>query len=168
MDACSIDGPERDLVSGLTGGYLCAGQLVGITPSGKVLVDYPGNLWGPLEARFVVALEFPQHEGPEPVPVLLFLENQNPQTPIILGMIRDTLRRPRAPEATILTLARPGRDITVDGKAMQFDAAEQIVLRCGSSSLTLRRDGTIVLKGTEIISRASQTNKIKGAMVKIN
>ncbi|MCC6418741.1 MAG: hypothetical protein IT429_10940, partial [Gemmataceae bacterium] len=49
-----------------------------------------------------------------------------------------------------------------------FDAKEEIVLRCGKSSITLRKDGKVVVLGAEVVSRASGTNKIKGAAVRIN
>ena len=41
-------------------------------------------------------------------------------------------------------------------------------VRCGESSLTMKRDGKIVVKGRTIVSRASRVNKIKGGSVAIN
>jgi hypothetical protein len=49
-----------------------------------------------------------------------------------------------------------------------FDAKDEIQLRCGKSSVTLRKDGKIEIKGTQIVSRASGVNRIKGASVAIN
>ncbi len=47
-------------------------------------------------------------------------------------------------------------------------AKQEILLECGQSSLRLCADGTIILKGVKILSRASKTNKVRGAVVKIN
>jgi hypothetical protein len=66
-----------------------------------------------------------------------------------------------------VSLDRPSEAI-LDGQRIVFDAQNEIVLRCGKSSLTLRKDGKVVVRGTEIVSRASRTNKIKGAAVQIN
>ena len=49
-----------------------------------------------------------------------------------------------------------------------IESRDQIVIRCGKSSITLMSDGKIVVKGTKIISRASGENAIKGAQIKLN
>jgi Domain of unknown function (DUF6484) len=145
----------------------CVGHIFQITPEGKALVDYPGNLMGPIKARSVVGGprtgDDNRHEG---IPVLLLFEKGDPSLPIIVGIIHDTLY-PTPHEGATVSLERPD-DIVVDGKKRVFDAEEEILLRCGKSSVSLRKDGKIVVKGTQIVSRASGTQKIKGASVKIN
>ena len=49
-----------------------------------------------------------------------------------------------------------------------LEATAELTLRCGDAELTLRRDGTIVLSGSYVLSRASGTNKILGGAVVIN
>lgn len=49
-----------------------------------------------------------------------------------------------------------------------FESEREIVLRCGRSSITLTRDGKVLVKGVDVVSRASGSNKIRGASVKIN
>jgi hypothetical protein len=56
----------------------------------------------------------------------------------------------------------------MDGFRIVLRADREIVLECGESSLILQRDGRVVLRGVEVVSRASRTNKIRGACVKIN
>ena len=51
---------------------------------------------------------------------------------------------------------------------VHITAETKIELRCGRSSLSMSKDGKIVLKGEELVSRARRVNKIKGAAVKIN
>jgi hypothetical protein len=166
MNVCFVDTPEASRVPSLSANSMCVGRVVGVTAAGEALVEYPGNLEGPRRARSVVALDATEETGAEPLPVLLFLNGQDSHTPIILGVIRDTVRQPRPVEGA--SFPRPGREVLVDGKAIQVEADQEIVLRCGASSLVMRRDGKIILKGTEIVSRASEANKIKGAVVKIN
>ena len=48
------------------------------------------------------------------------------------------------------------------------EADRQIELRCGKASLTLRRDGKVVVRGTHVVSASSGPNKIKGASVALN
>jgi hypothetical protein len=62
-------------------------------------------------------------------------------------------------------------DVLVDGqqeRTLVLEAREELVLRCGDASITLKRDGTIVVEGSHVESRASETNRITGAQVRIN
>lgn len=59
-------------------------------------------------------------------------------------------------------------DIRVDGKRIEIEGAAEIVLRCGEASITLRRNGRLILRGTYVESRSRGTNRIKGGTVLIN
>jgi hypothetical protein len=52
--------------------------------------------------------------------------------------------------------------------SLVFEATREVVLRCGPSSLTLRKDGKVLLKGAAVVSHATGLNRIKGAAVQIN
>lgn len=58
--------------------------------------------------------------------------------------------------------------IVVDGERVEITGKDEIVLKCGDASLTLRRNGRVVIKGTHIESRSKGPNKIKGGSVQIN
>lgn len=62
----------------------------------------------------------------------------------------------------------PVVEAEVDGKRVRIVAQEEIVLECGSASITLRRNGRIVIRGTYIETCAEGTNRIKGGQVRIN
>lgn len=82
--------------------------------------------------------------------VVLFVVQQSAGRGCVLGVVDKYVRSTSTP--TRLTL----------------DATENLELRCGESSLTMNREGKVVLKGEQIVSRARGVNKIKGAAVKIN
>lgn len=143
------------------------GRIVRITEGGQPFVDFPGNQVEELKARIAVELSSkPRANWLEGLPVILVFEDGDMAKPIILGVIRDTVDASLLQEVVVATEHQ--REGLVDRKQVVFDAKEEIVLRCGKGSITLRKDGKIVLKGTEIVSRASRTNKIKGASVAIN
>jgi hypothetical protein len=99
--------------------------------------------------------------------VLLTFDNGDPQFPIIVGFIQNQPVIDEKPET--LTLNRESlEDVVLDGRRITIDAREEIVLRCGNGSVKLRKDGTIIIKGTNLVSRAKAANKIKGAAVRIN
>jgi hypothetical protein len=76
------------------------------------------------------------------------------------------LRRGRALSTTARAL--PGLRIEeVDGRLVVV-ADREVELRCGRATIVLAPDGTIRIKGTNLLSSASALNRIRGASVKIN
>lgn len=137
------------------------GRITSVKETGRILVDYPYNPFGPLPARSTVDTTFDDENRD----VVLTFENSDPRLPIIIGLIQD---QPVIFPEQIVLGKKPIRDITVDGERIVFDAKKEIELRCGKSSLIMKNDGKIVIIGTQLVSRASGVNKIKGAAVKIN
>lgn len=140
------------------------GELITITANGQAKVDFAGNTFGPVCAQSLVSL--PPSEAVEGLRLLLQFENHDAQKPIIMGVIKDELVNNAV---KTLTLNSDLLDAAlVDGKKIQIDAKDEIELKCGKSSILLRKDGKMVLKGVELTSRALKTNKIRGGSVSIN
>jgi hypothetical protein len=103
--------------------------------------------------------------------VLLF-ENGDPRLPIIVGLVPPDPgavllgKLLHAPAAAPLPV-RP-TEARVDGKRVVLEGDQEVVLRCGDASITLRRDGKIVLRGAYIETTATGLNRIRGGSVKIN
>lgn len=139
------------------------GVIFSMEKNGKIVVDYPDNPVGPLCARSVINLTFADKNKE----ILLAFVNGNPQLPIITGLIQN---KPviTEPSEELLINRKSVKEITMDSERIIFDAKKEIVMICGEGSVKMRRDGKIVIKGTNLISRAKATNKIKGASVNIN
>ena len=139
------------------------GLLVSVEKNGQIVVDYPDNPVRPLPARSILTLTM----ADESKEILLTFENGNPQLPIIIGLIQ---KQPVITETLkeVLLNRENVKDISLDGERIIFDAKKEIVLRCGEGSVIIRKDGKIIIKGTNLVSRAKATNKIKGAAVNIN
>ena len=60
------------------------------------------------------------------------------------------------------------KDILIDGKQITIEAESEILLKCGKGSILIRKDGKIILKGTDLLSRSSGRQRIKGSSVSIN
>jgi hypothetical protein len=138
------------------------GTLCVVTSDGVPWVDYPGNPRGPMPARIVTTV-CAQDCVPGTSVVLLF--DGNLARPVITGVVSERIA-PSRHEASALN--RRGQDVVVDGRRVVLEGHEEIVLRCGRGSITLTANGRVVLKGTELVSRSSGTNKIRGATVNIN
>ena len=65
------------------------------------------------------------------------------------------------------TLSSPP-ELFADGKRLHVEATEEIVLRCGKASITLRSNGRLIIRGAYVETHASGTNRIKGGAVLIN
>ena len=57
---------------------------------------------------------------------------------------------------------------TVDGKRVLIEGQDEIVFRCGKASITLRRNGKVVIRGTRIESVSRGLQRVLGAAVEIN
>jgi hypothetical protein len=58
--------------------------------------------------------------------------------------------------------------LTVDGEPVVVEATDELVLRCGAASITLRSNGRVLIQGTHVETRAEGVNRIKGGSVQIN
>ena len=56
----------------------------------------------------------------------------------------------------------------IDGRRVRIVAKDEIVLECGQASVTLRRNGRIIIRGTYVETHSEGTNRIKGGQVRIN
>jgi len=105
-----------------------------------------------------------------PLPVLVLFDVNH--TPIIINTLLEKILPGKS--AAIESAENKAVELTLtnsDGsksRVLNLDAQEEINLRCGKSEITLRKNGKIVVKGVEIISRAVTKNKIRGASVLIN
>ncbi|NTX37173.1 hypothetical protein HUA74_06010 [Myxococcus sp. CA051A] len=148
-----------------------SGQLVGLEASGAPLVDFPGNSSGPVPARLAVALEPRglQEAVARRQKVVLLFENGDPALPFIMGLIHEPSPTPLL-DALLETAepAPPPTEAHVDGKRVVIEGQDEVVLKCGEASITLRRNGKVIIKGTYLESRATGTHRIKGGSVEIN
>ncbi|MCH9686221.1 MAG: hypothetical protein K0V04_32610 [Deltaproteobacteria bacterium] len=139
------------------------GWLVGFDVHDRPQIDYPGNPVGPLRARTTVVIdpsERAQLSASRPAVVLLF-EDGDPGRPIVVGLLHDRAVQPEAPATTAPPPAAQMR-------CVEIEADQELVLRCGKASITLRRDGRVHVRGTYVETRSKGVNRIKGGSVQIN
>jgi hypothetical protein len=150
------------------------GWLAAWTAEG-LFVDFAGNAAGPLVARSLVPWQ--PAEIQEAVesrrPIFLLFENADERRPVIVGAVQPIPKRGPTPVPPPEANPAPAPDgnsvqVTADGQRLEVAARDEIVLRCGEASITLRRNGRVVIKGAYVETRARGTNRIKGGNVLIN
>lgn len=94
-----------------------------------------------------------------------------PEEPVILGPVNERLWEEApapVPDQVQVALPEGTRLVQLDKRHVELEASEEIRLTCGKSSLVMRRDGTVIIRGMNITSRALQTNKVRGATISLN
>jgi hypothetical protein len=62
----------------------------------------------------------------------------------------------------------PARDVHVNGRRVTIEADSELVLRCASATITIRRDGMVAVRGDRVVSHARGANRIRGGSVELN
>lgn len=130
------------------------GRIVALTPQNAPLVQYersPGNVARLALQTFEIKAE---HIGRQ---VTLQFVDGDVMQPVVAGIVWDG-------QASTSTTV----DLSVDSDKLTLSAKREIVLKCGKASITLKRNGTIVVHGTNLESRASGVNKIRGRAIQLN
>jgi hypothetical protein len=145
--------PEYERIDGIV-----VGRLIGLRESHIPLVVYPGQpAVAAVPARTVVDMRG-EHIGRE---VVLSFERGDPSCPIVMGCLK--------PDRSWPLPARPEQvEVDVDGERLIISSTQEIVLRCGKSSITLTRQGRVDIRGTYVVTHSKGVNRIKGGSVQIN
>jgi hypothetical protein len=137
---------------------LTLGRLVEIDASGVPHVVLAGDASQTRRPACATLPLAPTHVGTR---VTVLLEPEGGEV-IITGIVRSR-------EETARELAAAGAcHVAIDGETLLLSAEREIVLRCGPSSITLTRDGKVVIRGANLLQTASGVNRICGATVEIN
>jgi hypothetical protein len=148
---------ESDVLSRIEG--VLTGTLIGFKDNGQTpLVLYPGQ---PGSAAVPAATVVDVHAAHIGRQAALAFEAGDPRRPVIVGLLR-------APQAWALPEQPGAVEVDADGERLVVTAREQLVLRCGKASITLTRDGKVILQGAYLSSRSSGVVRIKGGSVQIN
>jgi hypothetical protein len=146
-----------------------AGRIMKTDKNGRVFVDFPGNPREPVPARLTrsIKMQLKNETNIFPLEVLLLFENNTPERPVIVDILCSDLGEDNGPEAISLDREKP-EEVVVDGRKITFTAKEEILLRCGRSSITLTKAGRVIIRGAYLLNRSSGVNRIKGGSVQIN
>lgn len=144
------------------------GRIAAVDEKGGIHVTFPGCGDSSLPARVTTSARERLHpSSPVGREVLLLFENNDPRKPVVIDTLYsllDEITRESADHGE----PDPPQEITIDPKQLIFNAEEEIVLRCGEASITLTRNGKIIIRGNYLLSRSSGAQRIKGSSIQIN
>jgi hypothetical protein len=148
------------------------GRLVGFDARGRLLVEVTG-LRGKLPARSLLRVDQALRQAVlRRAEVLLLFEAGDRKKPIVAGLLQPNAQDPTPTQITSLA-AGGGKqalalEVDADGKRVKLTAQDEIVLACGKASITLRRNGRVIIQGTQVDSVAAGTHRIRGGQVRLN
>ena len=82
---------------------------------------------------------------------IVMLDCGNPARPIVIGKLAS---EENANQST--------------SDRFEIEAEEELVLKCGKACIKMTSDGTVAIRGANVVTRASHTNRIRGGNVQIN
>jgi hypothetical protein len=147
--------------------FPCIGRVAGWNDSGDILVEYEGRTNMPARVVLGAMRSDPSDPSNGNREVLLVFDGGDPGRPIIVGVMEDRIERIASMVLAADETEKP-KEMVIDGERIVIEGKEEIVLRCGSGSITLRKDGKIVIRGAHILSRSSGPHRIQGGSVSIN
>ncbi|MBK6467935.1 MAG: hypothetical protein IPF96_14570 [Rhodobacter sp.] len=138
---------DRQIVDGVV-----IGMILGFREAAPLVV-FPGNAQDQaIPARSLARLSAAD-VGAE---VALLFEDGDRARPLIVGRLVEPARDDAAPL------------LVADGQMLRLTAKERIELRVVKASLVMEADGHITLRGTDLVSHASRSNRIRGGSVNLN
>jgi hypothetical protein len=153
------------------------GHIAGFDKDGKILVKSP-------ELEMTLPCYYVRNSEGERVQLntddsVLFIIDADNKSGYIMGVIEpyyphlerliEEIHTRDYPENQV-EVEVPGKldQVRVNGKKILIEADEEIQLKCGKGVITVDKDGKIIVKGTNLLSRSSGPQRIKGASVSIN
>jgi len=150
------------------------GVITGFEPEGPIMVQLD-SADAPLRAHFLRTT----NDDPPVLQIgdaVLVASDADSLRGYILGVIApyapsgngEQSRQEESQSVIDVALPANAEKVRLKARKISIEAGEEIQLTCGGGTILIDKRGKIVVRGTEIVSRARGANKIKGASVAIN
>ena len=181
FDVFEEDNSTNNVKPIISPGEIVIGTISSIDTLGQPRVNFSLNPKSePINAISTLALT---HQQVSRQVALLFNQGDLSQ-PIVIGLIHSPLQAmldnfqqeqesavedKSLKEDNIEMAANLDTDnVCVDGKRLTFEATDQMVFKCGQSSITLTKEGKVLIRGKYLLNRSSGVNRIMGGSVQVN
>ena len=131
---------------------LAVGTVHDVSIDGTVLVSLGGDRARSLQCILLHPIGSSAKTPPIQSSVFIWVDSPGDRG-VILGCLEPAEVEPSEPSIT---------------DELLIEARESLTLRVGDSSITIRADGKILIKGKDLVSHAKNVNRIKGGAVAIN
>lgn len=153
-------------------GEIIIGTLTKVDALGVGYVDFPLNP----TTQAVSAISTLTLTSKETTRQVALMFNQGDLSkPIVMGLIHSPLQsilenfeQNIENDDVELAGALDLEHVKVEGDKVIFEAQEEMVFKCGESSITLTKSGKVLIRGKYLLNRSSGVNRIMGGSVQVN
>ena len=138
------------------GSYRC--KLLYIQDSNEYFITHPINQDKAIALADTIIDLNQDHNGSD---VLVVFDAGNINKPIVTGIVKSLIKAKNLNSQAVSF--QKGKQET-----LRFEADQEIVFKCGKSSITLTKAGKVLIRGAYLLSRSSGANRIKGGSVHLN
>ncbi|PKG84093.1 hypothetical protein CXF85_09235 [Colwellia sp. 75C3] len=181
IDVFGSTSDEEKLTQSIAPGEIVLGTIAAINALGQPEVNFSLN---PSEQALtaITTLALTQQQINRQV-ALLFNQGDLSQ-PIVIGLIHSPLQamldnfeasqKNTSPqldeksESVELAASLNIDNVNVEGKKVTFEAEDEMVFKCGESSITLTKAGKVMIRGKYLLNRSTGVNRILGGSVQVN
>lgn len=164
-------------------GEIILGTITSIDALGQPMVDFSLNTVKESITAITTLALTSQHVSRQVA--LLFNQGELSQ-PIVIGLIHsplqailDNFQLEQESDSSIKDKTAQNKhvelsghlnteDVCVDGNKITFEAQDEMVFKCGKSSITLTKSGKVLIRGKYLLNRSSGVNRIMGGSVQVN
>lgn len=168
-------------------GEIILGTITSIDALGQPQVDFPLNTAKSAITAITTITLNPQHTSRQ---VALLFNQGDISQPIVIGLIHSPLQAMldnfeqdkeynlanKSVEPASGLLQEPVElsghldtdDVQIEGGKITFEAQDEMIFKCGKSSITLTKSGKILIRGEYLLNRSSGVNRIMGGSVQVN
>ena len=163
-------------------GEIVIGVITQITPLGQPFVDFSLNPSKQSINAITTLVLSEQHINRQ---VALLFNQGDLSQPIVIGLIHSPLQamidnfeeqqseiqsidKTELDDNVELAGSLKTDDVLVEGKRISFEAQDEMVFKCGEWSITLTKEGKVLIRGKYLLNRSSGVNRIMGGSVQVN
>lgn len=181
IDVFGLTSDEGKLSQSIAPGEIVLGSIAAINALGQPEVNFSLNP-GEQALTAITTLVLTEQDINRQV-ALLFNQGDLSQ-PIVIGLIHSPLQAmldnfeqaqktgstPTCEQNESVELAANLNidNVNVEGKKVTFEAENEMVFKCGESSITLTKAGKVMIRGKYLLNRSTGVNRILGGSVQVN
>jgi len=181
IDVFGLTSGEGKLSQSIAPGEIVLGSIAAINALGQPEVNFSLNP-GEHALTAITTLALTEQDINRQV-ALLFNQGDLSQ-PIVIGLIHSPLQAmldnfeqeqkigstPACEQNESVELAANLNidNVNVEGKKVTFEAENEMVFKCGESSITLTKAGKVMIRGKYLLNRSTGVNRILGGSVQVN
>ncbi len=181
IDVFASASDKEQIKQSIAPGEIVLGTIATINALGQPTVNFPLN---PSDETLIAITTLALTEQHINRQVALLFNQGDLSQPIVIGLIHSplqamldnfeqeqvsgSLQESEKSDSVELAASLNIDNVNVEGKKVTFEAEDEMVFKCGDSSITLTKAGKVMIRGKYLLNRSTGVNRILGGSVQVN